>query len=69
MKTYSNLVFDLRIWRYHPNERDNFTHLLFHLIAKADPCNKAKLRQVYPLECQVYDDWQNSPNEDNFFAQ
>jgi len=36
---------------------DNFRCQLFMLILKADNINKAKLKQVYPLEFEVYETW------------
>jgi len=57
---YKKAQFDLELWQREGLKRDNFTCLLFHLIAKADPERKALLRTVFSVECQVFDDWRAS---------
>ncbi len=56
-EVYAKSQFDLELWRREGLKRDNFTNLLFHMIAKSDLANKARLRTVFPVECQVFDDW------------
>lgn len=46
-----------------PGEINNFSALLFMLIAKADPANLALLTSVYPEHVKIYMDWMASPEE------
>lgn len=39
---------------------DNFTALLYELITKADCINRFKLSKVFPMECEAWQEWQNS---------
>ncbi len=64
---YDRAKFDLKLWRKVGLKRDNFTNILFYLIAKADPGRKEKLRTVFPVECQVFDDWHAASSSDEFF--
>lgn len=45
----------------------NYHARLYELIGKADIFNKARLRGAYPVEVQVFDDWQNSIEGPKFF--
>jgi hypothetical protein len=45
-----------------PNEFDNFGALLFLMIAKADPENRAKLRLGFPEHVKMWEDWYNNPH-------
>lgn len=62
---YITAVNELYNWKH--RDATNFTANLFHLISKADPQNKAKLTLAFPIEVKVFDDWQQSPNEKDFF--
>lgn len=42
--------------------RDNFSFLLFRLIAKADFQNLERLRLAFPVEVWMFEKWQNSEN-------
>ena len=48
---------ELMYWYNSPS--DNFHSLLFHLIAKADMNNKAKLKLAYPDEVKAFDRYMN----------
>lgn len=39
---------------------DSFTGVLLHLIAKADPGNRARLTQAFPLEVAAWLVWQGA---------
>ncbi len=49
-----------RLYNWQYENGDSFTCQLFSLIAKADPCNKAKLMQGFNDECLVFMLWQSS---------
>lgn len=63
-KEYKEACLNLRAWQFGGS---NFTSLLYTLINKADPVNRAKIRRSYPVEVTVYEDWQKSPDEKDFF--
>jgi hypothetical protein len=63
---YNEAKAELYHWLMSPDS-DNFHNLLFHMISKADPGNKTRLRLGFPNEVQVFDDWQASENQRNFF--
>lgn len=44
-----------------------FTCYLFDLLAKADNQNFHKISNVYPDECEIFMEWKNSNNEEEFF--
>lgn len=46
----------------------NFHAILYRLIGKADPANRAKLRLAFPIEVLVWEEWYKSDNEIQFFA-
>lgn len=64
-KSVVDLLFN---WQYSTSPT-NFTSRLFELYAKADPSNKQRLRVGFPLECEVYDEWYNFPDGDEYFRQ
>ena len=39
-----------------------FRSLLFLMIAKADPENRAKLRLGFPEHVKMWEDWYNNPH-------
>ena len=45
----------------------NFTAQLIRLIAKADPDNRHKLGQGFPVEVSVFDEWHTSHSLDVFY--
>lgn len=55
---------DLKLWQI---GRDHFTALLYGLMAKADQSNRSRLRLVFPIESEIFDEWQASKNEEEFF--
>jgi len=65
MRTYQDLVKEL-YYSVH-SDGTNFTAQLFRLIAKADHSNRERLSNGFPLEVQVWEDWQKSPSEIDFF--
>jgi hypothetical protein len=44
-----------------PGEINNFSALLFLLIAKADAENRRRISAVYPSHVEMYENWLNSP--------
>lgn len=48
-----------------PNEINNFSALVFLLIAKADPQNIEKLRLAFPDHVRMYEEWQAGPASEN----
>lgn len=52
---------ELYFW-YMSRERDNFSAILYTLIAKADGTNREKLRKGYPKEVEVMGKFQNEEN-------
>lgn len=56
------------LWRWQRDIRaDNFTVLLFHLIAKADKQNREALFTAFPDEVICFLDWQAADSSDEFF--
>jgi hypothetical protein len=66
MMNYQKCVDQLYFWKT-GKDASNFHSLLYHLISKADPENRARLRIGFRDEVQAFEDWQASPNEDEFF--
>jgi hypothetical protein len=64
--TYKNAVLFLYRWKV-GHDTTNFHALLFTLISKSDPENRANLRRGFREEVQAFEDWQSSPNEEEFF--
>lgn len=60
------LVKDL--WLAMKANADHFTAKLFHLRHKADMCNRERLKVAFPDEMEVYEEWNNAPNENEFFG-
>jgi len=60
----ADAVFELKVWR---NGGDSFTSKLFDLICKADLGNRNKLRQAFPSEVAILEEWQRSRDEESFF--
>lgn len=44
-----------------------FSERLFDLLQKAKPQELAALRQVFPFEVAVYEEWRDSPTEIGFY--
>ncbi len=44
-----------------PGEINNFSALVFMLVAKADPVNREKLRNEWPAHVALWEEWQESP--------
>lgn len=57
--------FDLFLWQY--ENCSSFSCKLFDLIGKADIHNKLKLGEVFPEHVAVWDMWQFSNNDKNFW--
>lgn len=68
MTTYIDAVKELYFFLF-SSKPSNYHAVLYHLISKADPQNLALLRLSYPMEVQVWLDWQQSGNEKLFFAE
>lgn len=51
-----SIYVDFLLWRK-GEDRDNFSFLLFHLIAKADMMNKERLRRSFPQHVKCYEKW------------
>ena len=54
---------DLLYWK---NGGDSFACQLYNLIGKADKFNKEKLRKGFPEYLAAWEEWFNSPNEEEF---
>lgn len=65
---YEHLKFDLWMAFNAVKTSDWFTAQLFRLFHKADPGNRHRLGKGFPDEATVYEDWDNAPNEDDFFG-
>jgi len=61
----SKLVEDLFHWQR--NNSDSFNCKLFTLIGKADSYNLGRLKSAFPLEVEVYTEWHDSLDENEFF--
>jgi hypothetical protein len=66
MLTYPQAVKEL-FYSLFGSSSTNFHAELYFLIGKADPFNKERLRLAYPVEVQVWEDWQASPSQVEFF--
>lgn len=65
-KTHEEAVKLLHIWQY-SSRADNFTSLLFCMFAKADRDNYYRLKSAFPLEAAAYEEWMQSPTQQEFF--
>ena len=61
---YEKRCFDLFLWQHGD---DFFTCKLYSLIQKADMDNRNKLRQCFPVEVAVFEEWYNTATEEEFF--
>lgn len=59
------LVFDL--WLSKRASSTSFSSMLYQLIAKADLSNRKKLSLAFPDHVEVWLEWYNSPDENEFF--
>lgn len=64
---YSQAKFDFRL--YLEGRLTSFTALLFHLIRKADPSNRQKIRLGFPVHVTVVEDWERSDDPDAFLLE
>jgi len=64
--TYEQAVKEL-YYSVYGTEPTNFHSDLYRLITKADMGNKILLRIAYPVEVQVWEDWQNAKSPVEFF--
>lgn len=55
-----SIAIDFVNWQL-DRERDNFSCLLFHLIAKADVANLYKMEKVWPDHVRLYRAYMDSP--------
>lgn len=65
--TYPEAVKELYFSPFGSNPT-NFHAQLYFLIGEADSFNRERLRLGFPTEIQVWEAWQSSPNEAEFFA-
>lgn len=63
--TLKRLAFDLYLWQH--RRANNFNAHLFELIGKADAHNRARLRNGFPEEVFIWEEWQNSTTPEAFF--
>jgi hypothetical protein len=63
-KLYEKRCFDLFLWQH---GGDHFTCMLFTLIHKADPSNVNKLREGFPVEVAVWEEWMATPSAAEFY--
>jgi hypothetical protein len=68
MMNYDEAKEQLRSW-VNDSKADNFHALLYILISKSDPENRAALRKGFPNEVKVFEDWHKCPTSDQFFSQ
>jgi len=52
-----SIYVDFMLWRGGA-DRDNFSFLLFHLIAKSDSINRERLRKGFPMHVKAWEKWQ-----------
>lgn len=45
----------------------SFTDSLYRLIARADLNNRASIKRGFPLEVQIFEEWELAPSEAEFF--
>lgn len=48
-------------------DNDHFNVHVIHLIRKADPANRRKLETVFPDLVRMWQEWNDSPTEKEFF--
>lgn len=65
--TYEEAVQEL-YYSLYGSYPSNFHTLLYDLIKKADPVNKERLRLAYPMELEVFEEWQMARDQSEFFA-
>ena len=65
MKTKEQMLFDFFLWRTMPGT--HFSHKLYDLFMKADPCNKRRLEIAFPMEGDIFKEWCESRSEAAFF--
>ena len=68
MLTYPQAVKELFYTLFGTNPT-NYHADLYLLIGKADLANKALLKLAYPMEVQVWEDWQAAKSQAEFFEQ
>jgi hypothetical protein len=66
--TIEEAIKELYFWKAHAGTATNFTAKLYDLISKADPQNKEALRKGFSLEVAAWEAWQDSIDEEKFFA-
>lgn len=59
---FDHLLFDVLQWRTNPSA-DWFTIHLFNLMTKADPTNRKKLRDAFPMEHRAWLAWYCAEDE------
>ena len=59
-------AFDLKAWQF--GTGDWFTVQLYALIAKADRGNREALREGFPVEVEIFEEWQNMPTSEDFYT-
>ncbi len=57
---------ELYYWLYGTNPT-NFTSKLYELISKADGQNRYAISRGFPNEVAIWQEWQDSPDEKEFF--
>lgn len=58
----------LAYWWQH-GDGTNHSAMAFTLYAKSDSGNKARFRLAWPEYAEVYDEWNSSPNGEEFFKE
>ena len=64
--TYHAACVEIQFWKA---GRTNFTCLLLTLIQHADRRNQERLRSAFPEVVQAFEDWEDAPDEAEFFRQ
>lgn len=64
---YEQAKFDLFLTLF--RGADSFSAQLYRLFEKADLNNRARLGSAFPIQYKTWLDWQNSPNERDFFKE
>lgn len=57
------------MWRWQYDRGDNFTQMLYCLINKADPTNRARIKLGFPVEVRAYEEWERSEYPEGLLEQ
>jgi len=59
-------VFDFKLYRTN-GACSSFVASLYNLIERADKNNREKIRLGFPVEVEIFEEWQAAPTEKDFF--